>query len=73
MTPKHQQCIDAVLLKVHERSTLLHAALQPAGEVAHEHENVSVEQLRGSVLGQYLRQIAEYEEGYPQEVVPERQ
>ena len=73
MTPKHQALIDTVLHRVHHRSVLIQRALRHAGETHQqdaEPRDALVERLRGSVLGQRLRRIAEYVEGYPAAVEP---
>jgi hypothetical protein len=67
MTPKHQQLIDEVLLLVAERAEVVRRVLEPdqGEEETQEDRAIQAEQLRGSVLGQRLRRLAEYVEGYP--------
>jgi hypothetical protein len=80
MTPKHQQLLDATLLQVQERAALFERALSmlsmvrdaPAQASEKPSEKPSVETLRASMLGQRLRRIVEYVEGYPAEIEPER-
>lgn len=80
VTPKHQQIIDTTLRELQERAMVLQRALSIPSANTQEREATqeeprlarSVEALRASPLGQKLRWIAEYVEGYPAAVEPER-
>lgn len=88
MTPKHQQVIDATVLLVWRRSLVLSHALrnqsdqsdqqqadEESGQSAQDTEEAQaalIEWLRTSILGQRLRRIAEYVEGFPAEIEPTR-
>ncbi|EFH82931.1 hypothetical protein Krac_3826 [Ktedonobacter racemifer DSM 44963] len=70
MTPKHQEIIYTILQAIQARARLYHWALsQPPEE---PFRTQSIEQMRASLLGQKLCWIAEYIEGYPAAVQPER-
>ncbi|GHO60801.1 hypothetical protein KSB_92760 [Ktedonobacter robiniae] len=70
MTPKHQEIIDTTLQAIQARERQYHRALSLPPE--EPFCTRSVEELRASLLGQKLCWIAEYVEGYPAAVQPER-
>src|SRR5437879_4608504 len=70
MTPKHQEIIDTTLQAIQARERQYHWALSLPPEEPFRRR--SIEQLRASLLGQKLCWIAEYVEGYPAAVQPER-
>ncbi|GHO72302.1 hypothetical protein KSD_00730 [Ktedonobacter sp. SOSP1-85] len=70
MTPKHQEIIDATLQAMYARERQCHRMLSLPPE--EPFRTRSVEELRASLLGQKLCWIAEYVEGYPAAVQPER-
>ncbi|GHO63024.1 hypothetical protein KSC_019160 [Ktedonobacter sp. SOSP1-52] len=70
MTPKHQEIIDMTLQAIQARERQYHRALSILPEEPFRTQ--SIEHLRASLLGQKLRWIAEYVEGYPAAVQPER-
>jgi hypothetical protein len=63
MTPIHQQLVDEILERMHQRVQELIHACQPAGQT--KGASPTSEQLRQTVLGQHLAAIAHYVEGYP--------
>ncbi|GHO63301.1 hypothetical protein KSC_021930 [Ktedonobacter sp. SOSP1-52] len=71
LSPKHQEIIDTTLQAMYARERQYHRALSLSPEEPFPRR--SIEQLRASLLGQKLRWIAEYIEGYPAAVQPERQ
>ncbi|GHO60703.1 hypothetical protein [Ktedonobacter robiniae] len=70
MTPKHQEIIDATLQAIQARERQYYRVLSPPPE--EPFRTRGVEELRASLLGQKLCWIAEYVEGYPAAVQPER-
>ncbi|GHO63435.1 hypothetical protein KSC_023270 [Ktedonobacter sp. SOSP1-52] len=70
MTPKHQEIIDATLQAMYARERRYHHVLSLPPE--EPFRTRSIEELRASLLGQKLCWIAEYVEGYPAAVQPER-
>ncbi|GHO62846.1 hypothetical protein KSC_017380 [Ktedonobacter sp. SOSP1-52] len=70
MTPKHQEIIDTTLQAIQTRERQYYRALSLPPEEPFRRR--SIEQLRASLLGQKLCWIAEYVEGYPAAVQPER-
>jgi hypothetical protein len=63
MIPKHQQIVDTILERMHQRVNELIQYCQPVNK--RQPAKPTIEQLRDTLLGQHLAAVAHYAEGYP--------